>query len=245
MNIVKQPYVRSTHAPQSTMRKKALYVTVAATIAYLLVSSDSIALSLRTTQDDSPDLTEISQIAEADARARQEYIPPRRFGAAVADPVRQWYKSQTAALTHAWGRLNMNSMCESALLSHVDEVSKADPTATPVGVAPTVEDHPLGPLDRFMCLGDEFTTDAPKGFDIGLYTKPFRFHVYKDMPTHLLNDTYNDATKWFTQKESAYVDDVLPWDPHVDVLICMQSKPILDGATDHRKLAPPSVPYRR
>lgn len=46
------------------------------------------------------------------------------------------------------------------------------------------------PFSTFTCLGDEHAVDM-------IYTKPFRFHVYLDMPDELYNGTVARATKFW------------------------------------------------
>lgn len=44
------------------------------------------------------------------------------------------------------------------------------------------------PFSTFSCFGDENAVDI-------IYSKPFRFHVYSDMPSSMYNDTVSRAVK--------------------------------------------------
>ena len=58
----------------------------------------------------------------------------------------------------------------------------------------TLGHHPtknLNPFDNFSCLGDDLL------YEQGPYTRPFRFHVYKDMPKSLVEDVMVRAEHWW------------------------------------------------
>lgn len=48
------------------------------------------------------------------------------------------------------------------------------------------------PFDTYLCAGDEWQVDEDN-----VYTKPFRFHVYQNMPDHLLKDVMERAAHWW------------------------------------------------
>lgn len=48
------------------------------------------------------------------------------------------------------------------------------------------------PFDTYLCAGDEWQVDEDN-----VYTKPFRFHVYQNMPDHLVKDVVERAAHWW------------------------------------------------
>lgn len=184
IGIVKQTY--TGHSRENTLRKKALYFGVAAALGYIVLSSG---------HGDSP--------VAFDQQEQQQEAENSRVGplsSSVSEPVRQWYKTQTAALSHAWGRIGWNAEC--GLQSHAQQEQQQQEELEAAGLITTQKAAPSGPLSQYMCLGDDLTGGST-GDEAALYTKPFRFHIYS-MPDHLLADVYNLATpKWFNTQDSA------------------------------------------
>lgn len=48
------------------------------------------------------------------------------------------------------------------------------------------------PFDTYLCTGDEWQLDEDS-----VYSKPFRFHVYQNMPDHLVKDVVERAAHWW------------------------------------------------
>jgi hypothetical protein len=65
-----------------------------------------------------------------------------------------------------------------------EEVIKAAKTTSPIKKA--------GPFDDYLCTGEEWQTDEDN-----VYTTPFRFHVYQNMPDHLAKDVVERAEHWW------------------------------------------------
>ena len=57
------------------------------------------------------------------------------------------------------------------------------------------------PFTTYSCMGDDLGKgEEPEGRS--LYTRPFRFHVYQDMPVELLGDVVRWADKFWKPEDA-------------------------------------------
>lgn len=92
-------------------------------------------------------------------------------------PAQHFHKEQAKALPNMRGQ-------DLEPLAHVGpgtaDVSKPSSSKKP------------NPFESYLCAGDEWQVD-----ENNVYTKPFRFHVYQNMPDHLLKDVVERAAHWW------------------------------------------------
>lgn len=79
-------------------------------------------------------------------------------------------------------------------LAHVGPAVTSEDEAITDSVKPisSTSSKKPNPFDTYLCAGDEWQVDEDN-----VYTKPFRFHVYQNMPDHLLKDVVERAAHWW------------------------------------------------
>lgn len=94
-------------------------------------------------------------------------------------PAQHFHKEQAKALPNIRGQ-------EMLSLGHVGPASSAADSSK------TLSKKKPNPFETYLCAGDEWQVD-----ENNVYTKPFRFHVYQNMPDHLLKDVVERAAHWW------------------------------------------------
>lgn len=75
---------------------------------------------------------------------------------------------------------------------HVAPLAHVGPAYTATEASRPISTKKPNPFDTYLCAGDEWQVDEDN-----VYTKPFRFHVYQNMPDHLLKDVVERAAHWW------------------------------------------------
>ena len=177
IQIVKQDYLRN--AGHSSSRKLSVLVAVVLVIGYLFSYKQTSIYSSEI--DHAQSNLELSSVDSVDEQTESK-----------AASAIKWYNKQIAELSSAVGRLGISKSCNKT--AQAVRPAEAAVVVTPARPRPS-------PFDQFQCLGEDLD---PKGArNKGIYAKPFRFHVYRDMPAKLLKDPYDNATHWFSRHDSA------------------------------------------
>lgn len=100
----------------------------------------------------------------------------------------------TAAEQHQKALPNIKGQQLAVPLAHVGPAVTSEDEAITDSVKPisSTSSKKPNPFDTYLCAGDEWQVDEDN-----VYTKPFRFHVYQNMPDHLLKDVVERAAHWW------------------------------------------------
>jgi hypothetical protein len=75
---------------------------------------------------------------------------------------------------------------------HIAPLAHVGPAAAAPEASRPINTKKPNPFETYLCAGDEWQVDEDN-----VYTKPFRFHVYQNMPDHLLKDVVERAAHWW------------------------------------------------